>query len=314
MADKYPIRIEIEPGIHLIRGKNRSRFPEANCILIDDEILTLIDAGADIDHIRHALQSIGYELEHIKRIVISHFHIDHKGYAEIIRAASNCEVLCNPQGVDATRSFEGLVKCYGHRHGEHYDAWERFLRMFAPHSMEDYSVTGTFRDRGPIDCGSHKIIPIFTPGHTHDHTCFGIDGTDLVYLVDIDLTRFGPWYGNIVSDISQFRKSVDVILAEKPTVGISGHLMDPVSNDLIERLERYRRVFDERDERILKSIQEGHNTVDRLTRVPIIYPSIPHEAYLTFEKIMIEKHITLLQAAGRVAMRDGVLEVVNEGQ
>ena len=40
MSD-YPAHVEIEPHVHLIRGENNARFPEANSLLIDDEVLTL---------------------------------------------------------------------------------------------------------------------------------------------------------------------------------------------------------------------------------------------------------------------------------
>ena len=40
--ENYPIHIEIQPRVHLIRGPNNARFPEANTLLIDDEILTLV--------------------------------------------------------------------------------------------------------------------------------------------------------------------------------------------------------------------------------------------------------------------------------
>ena len=45
----YPIHIEIQPRVHLIRGANEARFPEANTLLIDDEIITLVDAGSNPD-------------------------------------------------------------------------------------------------------------------------------------------------------------------------------------------------------------------------------------------------------------------------
>ncbi|RLI51218.1 MAG: hypothetical protein DRO73_00750 [Candidatus Thorarchaeota archaeon] len=304
MTQEYSVHIEIAPQVHLIRGANRARFPEANCLLIDDEILTLVDAGASLPHIERTLKDLGHEISDVDQIVLTHFHVDHKGYAERIRKVAHCDIVCHELGVEGTKSFEGLVDCYGTRGRAHYYAWESFIKKWLPHVTENYEVTGTFQDGEDIDCGNVKLIPIHTPGHTQDHTCIGINGRKVIYLVDIDLTRFGPWYGNAVSDIVQFKESIKRIMDMRPAMGISSHLMEPISNGLEDRLEAYLAVFDERDQRIVHNVEEGHDTIEKLAAVPTIYPRIPHEVYLVFEEIMLEKHVRLLCERG-VLRRDG---------
>jgi len=86
MSD-YPVHVEIEPRVHLIRGSNRARFPEANSLLIDDEILTLVDAGTNYDNILRTVKDLNHEITDIDRIVLTHFRLDHKGFAEVLRKA-----------------------------------------------------------------------------------------------------------------------------------------------------------------------------------------------------------------------------------
>jgi hypothetical protein len=43
--------------------------------------------------------------------------------------------------------------------------------------------------------------------------------------------------------------------------------------------------------------------------VPAIYPRIPHEVFLTFEEIMLEKHVDILSEKGLVLIEDGRLQV-----
>ncbi len=310
MSEEYPVLVEVESDVYLVRGANRSRFPQANCVLIDDDVLTLIDAGADLQNIKQALSKLGHSVTDIDRIVLSHFHIDHKGYAEIIRREADCEVLCHRLGVEATEKFAGLVKCYGHIRGPYYEAWLRFLKTWAPYSLEDYVVTGSYADGQRIDCGKNYIVAIHAPGHTHDHTCFGINGTDIVYLVDIDLTKFGPWYGNVVSDITRFRQAVEKIIELRPRIGLSSHLVEPVTDGLTERLRAFGNAFDERERRIIENIQDGRDTIDQLAHVPIVYPRLPHKVYLMFERIMVEKHVDQLVQQGRLARENGRLVVV----
>ena len=65
MSEDYPPHIEIAPKVHLIRGKNRGRFPEANSLYIDDETRTLVDAGASMEHIKATLAYCGRDLKDI---------------------------------------------------------------------------------------------------------------------------------------------------------------------------------------------------------------------------------------------------------
>ncbi|MEM2142269.1 MAG: MBL fold metallo-hydrolase [Candidatus Thorarchaeota archaeon] len=306
---QYPICQEIESGVYLVRGANFARFPEANCLLVDDEILTLVDAGASIEHIRAALHETGHREEDIQRIVISHFHIDHKGYANVLRIGPDCEVLCHPEAEPGIVSLRGMVAMYGIDGHSLYDDWVTRLRSWVPHITREYRVTGHYRDGVPIDCGRTQIYPRFCPGHTPDHTCFGIDGYDTMMLVDIDLTRFGPWYGNMVSDINDFKRSILDIMELGPTKVVTSHILDPVTQDVDLRLTQYLEVFDRREKRILQMISDGVDTIEKLTMAPTIYPRIPANLYYIFEEFMLRKHVEDLIERGAVRVKDDRLVV-----
>jgi glyoxylase-like metal-dependent hydrolase (beta-lactamase superfamily II) len=67
-----------------------------NCYLIEDEPLTLIDAGPNsatsLTALEAALQSHGRRVEDLERIVVTHQHIDHIGLVEILAKRSGAEV------------------------------------------------------------------------------------------------------------------------------------------------------------------------------------------------------------------------------
>ncbi|MFW9794074.1 MAG: MBL fold metallo-hydrolase [Candidatus Thorarchaeota archaeon] len=308
---EYSAHIEVEPRVHLVRGDNRARFPEANSLLIDDEILTLIDAGSSMENLELALKYLGRKVTDIEQIILTHFHIDHKGHAAEIQELSKCNVICHPLAEIGVRTFEGMVDFYGIDGHEYYDDWRALLDSKFKHVVTNYRVTGFFTDGKPISCGETELIPIHLPGHTVDHTCFGINGMDTILLVDIDLTRFGPWYGNRVSDIEEFKTSLQRVIDLKPKTGISSHLINPVTDELHERLQTYLSVFDVREERILDNISKGFDTIERLTKKPTIYPRIPLNAYLVFEQFMLEKHLELLIKENKVREEDGHYVVEN---
>ncbi len=306
---EYPIHIEIEPHVHLIRGENRGRFPQANCLLIDDEVLTLVDAGASYRNITQTLRDLNHEVADVNRIVLTHFHVDHKGLAAEIQRASDCEIICHPLAEPGVRSFEGLVEMYGIADNPYFDDWKALMESRLPHIMGEFNVTSFFKDRKAISCGAVDLIPIHTPGHTTDHTCFGINGLDTILLVDIDLTRFGPWYGNAVSDIEEFRKSVQEIIDLNPQTGISSHRLNPIREELNSELHRYLSIFDQREKRILDNIKSGIDSIEDLAEVPTIYPRIPFDLYKVFEVFMLEKHIELLKKNGVISETDGKYSV-----
>ena len=293
MSD-YPTHIEIEPHVHLIRGTNEARFPEANTLLIDDDILTLVDAGSSLSQVFSTLKDLDHQPGDLDRVVLTHYHADHKGYAAHLRHISNCEVLCHPLAKDGIESFENMMRFIGIDSQEVKEHWLNLLESRLPHVKDDYIVDGTFQDRQIIDCGEVELIPLHSPGHTHDHTCFGINGLEKVLLVDIDLTDFGPWYGNVVSDIEHFKESIQRIIDLKPSMGISSHLLDPVTVGLEEQLKDYLAFFQRRDDEIIHNIAKGVDTVKKLAQIPIIYPRIPHPVYFAFEEFMLEKHLELL--------------------
>ncbi len=309
MSD-YPAHMEIEPRVHLIRGTNEARFPEANTILIDDEILTLVDAGSNPNQVFSTLRDLGHQPEDLNRIVLTHYHADHKGYAAYLRSVSKCEVLCHPLAREGVESFQTMMKFIGIDNPETKGHWLNLIQARLPHVQDDYTVDGIFHEDKPIDCGEVELIPLHSPGHTHDHTCFGINGLEKVLLVDIDLTEFGPWYGNTVSDVRDFKKSIEDIIDLEPKMGISSHLLDPVTRGLEEKLKWYLEFFQKRDAEILHHIAAGMDTIKKLAQIPIIYPRIPHPAYFIFEELMLEKHVELLSKNDLIIFDDGHLQVL----
>lgn len=301
----YPAHIDLIPKIHLIRGENNARFPEANTILIDDEILTLVDAGSSMNNTEKTLRDLGHSIADIDQIVLTHFHIDHKGHAADIQKVSDCDIVCHNLAVKGVESFEGLIDYYGIAGTEYYDDWRALIELRFEHVTSNYKVTDTFADGQTIICGEIELIPVHLPGHTIDHTGFGLGDLETILLVDIDLTRFGPWYGNRVSDIEDFKKSVERVIEIAPKVGISSHLVNPVEEGLDERLHSFRAIFDEREQRILDNISKGINTREKLSKAPSIYPRIPRSAYYTFELFMLEKHIELFKRDGIIREENG---------
>ncbi len=83
-------------GIHRIPLPTPFAVGRVNSYLIDDEPLTLVDAGPNsgtsLEALHHALGQLGRTVEELELLVISHQHIDHLGLIGLVAARSGAEV------------------------------------------------------------------------------------------------------------------------------------------------------------------------------------------------------------------------------
>jgi glyoxylase-like metal-dependent hydrolase (beta-lactamase superfamily II) len=84
------------PGIHVLPVPTPFAVGRVNCYLIEDDPLTLVDAGPNsgtsLTVLEAALGAHGRKVEDLERIVLTHQHIDHIGLAQILADRSGAEV------------------------------------------------------------------------------------------------------------------------------------------------------------------------------------------------------------------------------
>ena len=51
-----------------------------------------------------------------------------------------------------------------------------------------------------------EVLP--AAGHTPGHSCFYFPRQELLFLADVDLTPFGPWYGDKSSSLEDFEATL----------------------------------------------------------------------------------------------------------
>jgi glyoxylase-like metal-dependent hydrolase (beta-lactamase superfamily II) len=83
-------------GIHCLAVPTPFAVGRVNCYLIEDDPLTLVDAGPNsatsLTALEAALQTHGHRVEELERIVVTHQHIDHIGLVDILAKRSGAEV------------------------------------------------------------------------------------------------------------------------------------------------------------------------------------------------------------------------------
>src|SRR5215212_10994153 len=83
-------------GIHRLAIPTPFAVGRVNVYLIEDEPLTLVDAGpnsgSSLDELQRQLAAHGYAIEDLELILITHQHIDHIGLVDIVASHSGAEV------------------------------------------------------------------------------------------------------------------------------------------------------------------------------------------------------------------------------
>ncbi|MEM1579255.1 MAG: MBL fold metallo-hydrolase [Archaeoglobaceae archaeon] len=256
--------MEIDDGIFLIPGKNWGKYPSSNCIYIKD--FCLIDCSDSAQNLKP------------KIILNSHWHEDHiamNGVAE--------KVYAHELDKGAIENYEEFEKRYGM--GE---AVKLFLSLYQ--EIKFRKVDETFTHGEILNFGNVEIEVLHTPGHSAGHCCFLING-NILFLADIDLSSFGPWYGCLDSDVGEFVKSIKFLqkYAQEIKIAIPAHGKYVNCEEFEDRLEKYKYKIIERDRKIKEALKKNLDPVG----MGIIYRRFPEpeNIYRNFERIMVEKHL-----------------------
>jgi glyoxylase-like metal-dependent hydrolase (beta-lactamase superfamily II) len=83
-------------GVHCLAIPTPFAVGRVNCYLIEDDPLTLLDAGPNsatsLTTMEAMLDAHGHRVEDLQRIVVTHQHIDHIGLVQILATRSGAEV------------------------------------------------------------------------------------------------------------------------------------------------------------------------------------------------------------------------------
>jgi glyoxylase-like metal-dependent hydrolase (beta-lactamase superfamily II) len=86
----------VSDGIHRIQVPTPFAVGRVNVYLIEDEPLTLVDAGPNsatsFNELTNGLAAVGHSLEDIELVIITHQHIDHLGLVSLVAERSGADV------------------------------------------------------------------------------------------------------------------------------------------------------------------------------------------------------------------------------
>lgn len=280
--------------ILFIPGPSRGRYPHCNSLYIDDAMKALIDAGSDESFMRHL------EKNHlVDMLVNSHYHEDHILFNILFPDADLC---VHEAERSCYRSIRNMLDYYGLTGTDHEKAWHDIL--IERFNYREREPALAFRDGDILDFGRTRMEVVHTPGHSPGHCSFYFPEEEVLFLGDLDMTGFGPWYGDRVSDIDETIESVRRLTKIPARVFISAHEAGIIEGDLSGPAETYLAVIDQREERLMGCL--GHpQTLDEIAARWLMYgrPREPKYLFEFAERALVKKHLERLEKKKAVKKR-----------
>jgi len=285
--------IPVTDHIKLVEAPQKGRFPWAHGLLVEDATTVLIDTG------------FGQEsLNQLKKIKIdyllnSHFHEDH---VLLNRAFPDVPLLAPAEDADGLRCRQTYIDWYGF---EVFNAAEIGRRFMAAFDWMESKVSGEFSEGQVWELGECRMEAVHTPGHTNGHYAFWFPREKVLFTADIDLTGFGPWYGNLTSDVDEFIASIKRLQSLGAEIAVTSH-KGIIDSNLNQQWERYLNRIYEREEKLLKYLSSPH-TLDEIAAQKIMYGRHPEpeDEYFFFERCKVFNHLQRLLRLGWAEEREG---------
>jgi glyoxylase-like metal-dependent hydrolase (beta-lactamase superfamily II) len=278
--------------LFFVPAAGNGRFPFCHSLAADGANRLLIDAGYGTD--RTIDGTDGWRPD---AVYVSHAHPDH---VASLWTFTDAEIWSPVQRSDIFWRFEPMSLRYGGV--EHAAAW---LEAIKESGVREVTADHHFDDGHVIDTGTVKLECLHAPGHTDDHYVFYESMQGVVFTCDIDLSGFGPWYGQAEGDIDLFLASIRRVAELRPRLVVSSH-KGVIVDDIQGRLQRFADVIHRRDE-LLLGMLDSPATTDELVDSSPIFRAAPHpsDMFRYWEGNVIRKHFARLEKRGIVACDDG---------
>ena len=275
--------------IRFIPGDNQGRYPYCNSLYVEGAGV-LIDPASN----RERLIRLRAEQE-VKMVWLSHWHEDHFMHLDLF---DDLPLWISPVDTPPLADISIFLQWYGFSEEERL-FWEPLLRdqfHFRPRRPARYLIGGE-----TIRLGDISVDVIATPGHTPGHLAFLFHEPSVLFAGDYDLTRFGPWYGDLFSDIDGTRASLDRLREIPARIVLTGHESGVFEYPPQELWQRYGAVITERERKLL-SVLEKPQSLEAIVDAWIIYgrPREPKAFFAFGERVHMIKHLDHLQKRGLV--------------
>ena len=281
-------------------GDKNGKYPDGNQVIVrGSDTRVAFDTPLVSNH-------VGPEFDAAELVVMGHVHEDHMaGLHRLPRAA----VHVHEADLAAARSWDGLAAHYGSNPARLPDMLAKFQAKFFYAPRPD--AVG-YVDGATWDVGGSRIRAIHMPGHTAGHTVLLVEPEGVAFIGDIDLSSFGPYYGDACSSLADFRRSLARLPEIPAKVWVTSHHRGVYTDagKFNRDLAAYAARLDMREQRLLEMLENGPRTLASLAEERLLYPKDYQELWVADAELRtIGMHLAELVADGRVCEDDGAFRL-----
>lgn len=215
----------------------------------------------------------------IEHLVVTHWHHDHIGGVESVR---NLVKRLSPTGKQLT-------------------VWKLPRSLNDTNRSDDEKTVQwqPLRNNQMVEVEGARLQIKYTPGHTSDHACLLLQDENILFSGDCILGE-GT---SVFEDLHDYMVSLNEILELRPKTIYPGH--GPVLEDPIPRIQYYIKHRQQREEDILRMLQEQGNdkSMTEMDIVRLIYKETP-EKLLLVAAFTVGHHLRKLQKEGKVLQEE----------
>jgi hydroxyacylglutathione hydrolase len=272
-------------------GADHGKYPSGNSVLVaGKEGVVLIDPST-------AVTARGGVPAEVNRILVSHAHEDHMAGVHLFPEA---HVHAHHDDLLGLHSIDGFMKVYGMPPEIEQDFRGVVVRDFTYTERPD--ATGV-SDGDVFDLGGGLTVTVVhLAGHTRGHCGFLVEPEGLFFVGDVDLTGFGPYYGDHWSSLEDFERSIDRCREFDARWYVTFHQKGVVEGRerFLTMLDAFAAVIDDREHRLLEFLAEPR-TMEEIVAHRFVYrPGVEILWADHVERRSMQLHLDRLIPAGAV--------------
>lgn len=281
--------------VHL--GEKSGKYPDGNQLIVQGADMRVAFDTPEVAN------RIGDEFDAVDLVILGHVHEDHMaGLHRVPRA----RVQVHEADLAAAQSWNGLCQHYGYPQ-EVLDAMHAIVQKdfhYQPRPDATGYADGAVWDLG----GGVRVRAHHLPGHTAGHCALVVESEGLAFIGDIDLTGFGPYYGDATSSLADFRRSLKKVAELDARVWVTSHHKAVVTDraQFLADLARFASKIDERSAQLLGYLESPQSLHELVTR-RLLYPQGYDVPFVSCaERNTIRMHLAELLAQGQIrTLEDG---------
>jgi len=272
-------------------GEKSGKYPDGNQVVVRGrDTQVAFDTPIVANRLREVLAPSDL-------VILGHMHEDHIAGLHFLPRA---RVYAHAADLEATRSWAGLARHYGYPQAVLERMRSKIERQF--NYVERPDAMG-YSDGARWELGGTRVRAIHMPGHTSGHCVLLVEPEGVAFIGDIDLSSFGPYYGDATSSLEQFRRTLHAVRDVPASVWVTSHHKGVITEreTFLRLLDAFAARLEAREDAIAAHLAAQPSTLDALVAKRFVYPQGYEDVFIdAAERRTIAQHLASLLRAGRI--------------